>query len=173
MTIYLSLILFRQHGYRNNFRFPFSSLLTLLLSLLYKTPVAIQFPAKITSSCICVAIVILRWYTCGADGRSLGRAVDWSVYGHVITKFSRMGRKFHFLTHGAPLARLARKSSSNIDSKRFSGRQNVSPDNVFLFETLQHPGDIFWHKLLFCHLPAISSLLLPRFAITCDRKSEI
>ena len=36
---------------------------------------------------------------CGADGRSGGR----SVYGHVITKFSRMGSLPHFFTHGAPL----------------------------------------------------------------------
>ena len=35
-----------------------SSLLTLLLSLLYKTPVAMRFPAKITSSCIWVAILV-------------------------------------------------------------------------------------------------------------------
>ena len=38
-----------------------------------------RFPAKITSSCIWVAIpvdwVISHWYACGADGRSLGRAV--------------------------------------------------------------------------------------------------
>ena len=72
-----------------------------------------RFPAKITSSCIWVAIpvdwVILHWYACGADGRSGGR----SVYGHVITKFSRMGRLLHFLTHGAPLARFARESSAN------------------------------------------------------------
>ena len=27
-----------------------------------------------------------------------------SVYGQVITKFSRMGRLLHFLTHGAPLS---------------------------------------------------------------------
>ena len=51
-----------------------------------------RFPAKIISSCIWVAIpvdwVILHWYACGADGRSGGR----SVYGHVITKFSGMGR---------------------------------------------------------------------------------
>ena len=32
------------------------------------------------------------------DGRSLAR----SVYGHVITKFSRMGRLPHFLSYGAP-----------------------------------------------------------------------
>ena len=38
---------------------------------------------------------ILRWYACGADG--------WSVYGHVIAKFSWMGSLPHFLTHGAPV----------------------------------------------------------------------
>ena len=37
--------------------------------------------------------------------------VSQAVYGHVITKFSRMGRLLHFLTHGAPLARFARESS--------------------------------------------------------------
>ena len=86
-------------GYRSNLRFPFSSLLTLKLSLPYKTPVAMRFPAKITSSCIWVATpvdwVILHWYACGMHERSLGR----SVYGHVITKFSRMGSR-------APHARL-------------------------------------------------------------------
>ena len=80
MTINLSLY-FRQHGYRNNFRFPFSCLLTLQLPLLYKTPVAMRCPSKITSSCIWVAIpvhwVILHWYACGADGRSGGRTVTW------------------------------------------------------------------------------------------------
>ena len=80
MTINLSLY-FRQHGYRNNFRFPFSCLLTFQLPLLYKTPVAMRFPSKITSSCIWVAIpvhwVILHWYACGADGRSGGRTVTW------------------------------------------------------------------------------------------------
>ena len=29
-----------------------------------------------------------HWFSSGADGRSVGR----SVYGHVITKFSGMGR---------------------------------------------------------------------------------
>ena len=33
------------------------------------------------------------------DGRAGGRL----VYGHVITKFSRMGSLPHFVTHGAPL----------------------------------------------------------------------
>ena len=42
------------------------------------------------------------------DGRAGGR----SVYGHVITKFSRLGKLLHFLTHGAPLGRFARESSA-------------------------------------------------------------
>ena len=55
-----------------------------------------------TLSCIWVAIpvdwVILHWYACDADGRSLAR----SVYGLAITKFSRKGRLPHFLSYGAP-----------------------------------------------------------------------
>ena len=51
-----------------------------------------------TLSCIWVAVpvdwVILHWYGCGADGRS--------VYGHVITKCSWVGRLPHFLSYGAP-----------------------------------------------------------------------
>ena len=90
---------FRQQGYRKKFRFPLIAFLVV---------VAMRFPAKITSSCIWVAIpvdwVILHWYACDADGRS--------VYGHVITKFSRMVRLLHFLTHGAPLARFARETSA-------------------------------------------------------------
>ena len=38
------------------------------------------------------------------DGRSLAR----SVYGHVITKFSGMGRLPHFLSYGAPPTRALR-----------------------------------------------------------------
>ena len=57
MTINLNSY-FRQHGYRNNFRFPFLSLLTLQLSLLYKTPAAMRFPAKITWSYILAAIPV-------------------------------------------------------------------------------------------------------------------
>ena len=45
--------------------------------LLHKTPVAMRFLAKITSSCIWVAItvdlVILNWYACGADRQSVGQ----------------------------------------------------------------------------------------------------
>ena len=46
--------------------------------------------------------------------RTVGRAVGRSMYGHVITKFFRMGRLLYFLTHGAPLARFARESSAQI-----------------------------------------------------------
>ena len=35
--------------------------------------------------------------------RTDGRAVGRLVYGHVITKFSRMGRLPYFLSYGAPL----------------------------------------------------------------------
>ena len=45
-------------------------------------------------------------------GRTVSRAGGRAVYGHVITKFSRMGRLLYFLTHGAPLARFARESSA-------------------------------------------------------------
>ena len=50
-------------------------------------------------------------------GRTVSRAGGRSVYGHVITKFSRMGRLLHFLTHDAPLGRFARESSAIIYSK--------------------------------------------------------
>ena len=44
------------------------------------------------------------------DGRSVGQ----SGYGHVITKFSRMGSLPHFLAHGAPQARFVHHSSAII-----------------------------------------------------------
>ena len=48
--------------------------------LLHKTPLAMRFSAKITSSCIWVAITvdlaILHWYACGADRRSVGQTVQ-------------------------------------------------------------------------------------------------
>ena len=64
--------------------------------MVHKTRVAIRFRAKNPHYRL---PEILRWYACGAHGRSGGR----SVYGHVIAKFSRMGSLPHFLTHGAPL----------------------------------------------------------------------
>ena len=38
-----------------------------------------------------------------------GRTVARSVYGHMITKFSRMGRLPHFLSYGAPPTRGAKR----------------------------------------------------------------
>ena len=49
---------------------------------------------------------IEHWLACGADGRSLGRPRGWSVYGHGLTKFSRMGSLLNFLTQSAPLREL-------------------------------------------------------------------
>ena len=45
-------------------------------------------------------------------GMPVVRTDGLSVYGHVITKFSRMGRLLQFHTHWAPLARFARESSA-------------------------------------------------------------
>ena len=47
------------------------------------------------------------YYSCGVDGRSLAR----SVYGHVITKFSGMGRLPHFFSYGAPPTRGAARGA--------------------------------------------------------------
>ena len=83
---------------KDNFRFPFSSLLTFKFSLLHKTRVAMRFPAKITSSCILVAIlvsrVILHWYACGADGRSVGHTVTWlpKFFLPMVLHFARCAR---------------------------------------------------------------------------------
>ena len=43
-------------------------------------------------------------------GMPVVRTDGLSAYGHVITKFSGMGRLLHFLTHGNPLAHFARES---------------------------------------------------------------
>ena len=47
------------------------------------------------------------------------------MYGHVITKFSRMGRLLHF--HGAPLTRFERENSAitgfNFITKSLSDNQ--------------------------------------------------
>ena len=61
------------------------------------------------------------------DGLSGRRA----VYGHVITKFSRMGSILYFLTHGGPLARFARKSS--VMKPRCCSCYSELPDCVKVF----------------------------------------
>ena len=66
------------------------------------------------------------------DGLSGGR----SVYGHVITKFSRMGRLLHFLTLGAPLARFARESSATNLLARAT-RQSLSVVCLWVFSIVR------------------------------------
>ena len=65
-----------------------------------------------------------HWYACGADGRS--------VYGHVITKFSRMGSLLHFLTHGAPL----RAPLINVENHRRVSVMMWSAENTNLNEDM-------------------------------------
>ena len=71
-----------------------------------------RFPAKITSSCIWVAIpvdwVILHWYACDADGRTVGLAVgrctvtwlpnflgwvDYHIFLPIVLRCARLARK--------------------------------------------------------------------------------
>ena len=110
----------RQHRYRNNFHFPFSSLLTLLLIF------ALQDAGGYAISRQKNLQLHLGYHTCWLSyftlaclwcGRALSRAGGRSVYGHVITKFSQMGRLLHFLTQGAPLDLFASESSATIYSK--------------------------------------------------------
>ena len=65
--------------------------------MLHKTRVAIRFRAKTPSP------QTTRNFALVCLVRTDGRAVGRSVYGHVVTKFSRMGSLPHFVTHGAPL----------------------------------------------------------------------
>ena len=74
-----------------------------------------------------------HWYACGADGRSVGRL----VYGHVITKFSRMGSLPHFFTHGAPQSSATKLcAAGKRDSRRHSTIVIVS---MILLWVLGHP----------------------------------
>ena len=76
--------------------------------MFYNTRVAMRFPAKISSSCIWVAIpvgwVILHWYACGADGRSVGRCtvtwlpnflgwVDYHIFLPMVLRCARFARE--------------------------------------------------------------------------------
>ena len=78
---------------------------TLSLFFLSKSPgghvISFQIKPWVVFGLPYLSWVILHWYACGADGRSLAR----SVYGHVITKFSRRGRLPRFLSYGAPKCR--------------------------------------------------------------------
>ena len=71
----------------------------------------------VACGCIWVATpvdwVFLYWCACGTDGRSVARALN----GHVISKFSRMGRFTQ--VWGSTCARFARALSSAIICGKF------------------------------------------------------
>ena len=80
--------------------------LSMLAFLIFSPPrynFHLFLPTKLVSVVIYFSLtdyqkLILHWFACGVDGRLLAR----SVYGHMITKFSGMGRLPHFLSYGAP-----------------------------------------------------------------------
>ena len=74
--------------------------------MLHKTWVAIRFRAKKPSPQTTRNFALV----CLWCGRTVGR----SVYGHVITKFSRMGSLHIFLPMVLRYVRLARESSAKI-----------------------------------------------------------
>ena len=90
-----------------------------------------RLPIKISSSCIWVAIpvdwAILRWYACGADGRSVGRCtgtwlpnfLGWAVYHILLCMVLRC-------------ARFARESSANIVPRAQSNTRQCLRDYIFL-----------------------------------------
>ena len=78
---------------------------TLLLFFLSKSPGGhvISFQIKPWVAFGLPYLLIELFYIGMPVVRTDGRAGGQSVYGHVITKFSRMGSLPHFFTHGAPL----------------------------------------------------------------------
>ena len=78
---------------------------TLLLFFLSKSPGghAISFQIKPWVAFGLQYLLIELFYIGMPVVRMDGRAGGRSVYGTVITEFSRMGSLPHFLTHGAPL----------------------------------------------------------------------
>ena len=52
-----------------------------------------------------------------------GRSPAHSVYGHVITKFSRMGRLPHVLSYGAPAWSSANNNNNNIALKEIEKKR--------------------------------------------------
>ena len=65
---------------------------------------------------------IEHWCACGADGRA---------YGHVITKFSWMGRLPHFISYGAPSTRASKIIRENAfeHKKKKPGLSANRPSN--------------------------------------------
>ena len=81
-----------------------------------------------------------------------GKTVGQSVYGHVITKFSRMGSLPHFLTHGAPLRALRARElryyfcylqkltmalNNPCTEHLLGGQETGAPNDSFLLNTLK------------------------------------
>ena len=62
-------------------------------------------------------LLIELFYIGMPAARTDGRSLTLSVYGHVITKFSRAGRLPHFLSHGAPPTRGAKRRAWNSAKK--------------------------------------------------------
>ena len=60
--------------------------------------IARQNNLELHLGCHTCSLSYSHWYACGADERS--------VYGHVISTFSRVGSLPYFLTHGVPLRSL-------------------------------------------------------------------
>ena len=58
---------------------------------------------------------ILHWFACGADGRSVARSV-----GHVITKFSGMGRFIYPWCSAGPIRSRSSAIIITSDQERFA-----------------------------------------------------
>ena len=70
---------------------------------------------------------ILHWFACGADGRSVARSV-----GHVITKFSGMGRFIYpWCSAGALRARSSANNNDNNSINQLS--QKIVPESFDAF----------------------------------------
>ena len=65
-----------------------------------------RLPFKMTLSCIGLPYLLIELFYIGKPVVRTDGGGGWSVYGHVITKFSWMGSLPHFLTHGALLRAL-------------------------------------------------------------------
>ena len=76
--------------------------------------------------------------------RTDGRSVGWSVYGHVITKFSRMGRLPRFLSYGAPPTRGAWSSAITIN-------------NIIIINIIINFVSNFYHPLTFLYFASVFS----------------
>ena len=82
-----------------------------------------------------------HWFSCGADRRAVGRR---AVYGHVITKFSGMGRftklwgSSHARTLHARSSAKKRASTYNSNIFIFSEHQVISSVFILMFSHQQN-----------------------------------